>query len=139
MSRIQFEYLAAAGAGALGGGSGITARADTGPPITGVIHMVRFESYGSADTGATDTGADLQLFLQQREADTGDGVLILNDNDILGADRLWLPRKNATLDTGDSTNITNLEPVYAAGERIRARIVPGSAGVRGRLYIWVKD
>ena len=139
MKRIQFEYLAAAGAGALGGGSGITARTDTGPPIDGAIHMVRFESYGSADTGAVDTGADLQLFLQTRESDTGDGVMILSDNDILGADRLWLPRKNVSLDSGDSTNITNLEPVIAAGERIRARIVPGSAGVRGRLYVWVKD
>ena len=120
-------------------GTGTSAKADTGPPINGAIHAVRWESVGSADTGATDTGADIAIFVQQRESDTGDGLMVLNDNDILGADWVWYPRKNMTLDTGDSTNITNLEPVVAAGERCRIRVTPGSAGVKGRLYMWVKD
>lgn len=137
--RVVFEFLAPAGSGAAGGGSGTSPKTDTGPPVNGIIHAVRFESAGSADTGAPDTGADLQLFLQQRESDTGDGVMILNDNDILGADRYWMPRNRVTLDTGDSTNITNLEPVAAANERLRLRIVPGSAGIRGRFYVWVRD
>lgn len=120
-------------------GTGTAAKSDTGPPMSGSIHQVRWESLGSADTGATDTGADLQMFVQQRQDDTGDGVLVLNDNDILGVDRIWFPRKNVSLDTGDAANIANLEPVMAAGERLRVRIVPGSAGVKGRLYVWLKD
>jgi hypothetical protein len=141
ITRQVFEYLAAAGSGAAGGGSGITARTDTGPTVTGFLHQIKWESLGSADSGAPDTGADLQIFAQQREADTGDGVLVLNDNDILSADRLWLPRKVISLDTGDSTASAtnpNFDAVPFVNERPRVRIVPGSAGVRGRLYLWFK-
>lgn len=120
-------------------GTGASSVSDTGPPVDGFLHQVRWESLGSADTGSTDTGADLQIFSQQREADTGDGFLVLNDNDILGADKLWMPRTTITTTAGvTDTGTEDMEPVAFANDRPRVRVIPGSAGVKGRLYLWFK-
>ena len=62
------------------------ARSDTGPPAWGRVVQARWER-----TGATDTGSDLQIWAQQREADAGNGVPIADDANSLGSDfvRQW--------------------------------------------------
>lgn len=112
-------------------GSAVT---DTGPPAFGEMVMARWEV-----TGAADTGGDVAIYAQQREADTGDGVLVVNDNDCLGADfvRQWRsPTHNTAggaVDTGDDF----AAPVVFAGDRPRVRITPGGTTI-GRLYLWFK-
>lgn len=105
----------------------------TGPPFTGRVLQARWEV-----TGAADTGGDLAIYLQQRVADTGNGVLIVNDNDVLGTDfvrQFRSPTHNTSgvaIDTGDDF----AEPVVSAGEALRVVITPGGAGPVGRLYVW---
>ena len=107
-----------------------------GPPFTGRVLQTRWEV-----TGAADTGGDLAMWVQQRIADTGNGVLVVNDNDILGADfvrQFRSPVHNTAgnaIDTGDDF----AEPVVSAGERLRVLITPGGAGPIGRLYVWTGE
>lgn len=110
------------------------AKSDTGPPVTGTLHQARWEV-----TGAPDTGGDLAIYCQQREADTGNGFVVVDDNDCLGTDILRMfrsPTHTAAglVDTGDDW----IEPVVFAGERPRVRITPGATTI-GRLYLWFKD
>ena len=102
---------------------------------------------GYAGSGAV--GADrrrrhrrrFRVYAQQREADTGDGVLVVDDDDCLGVDftRQWRsPTHNTAglpVDTGDDFS----EPVVLAGDRLRVRIVPAGGTVSGRLYIWTRE
>ena len=112
-----------------------SAKTDTGPPVTGALHQMRWEQ-----TGTADTGGDVAIYGQQREADTGNGFIAFDDNDCLGTDFQRLPR-SAThtvaglADTGDDF----LEAVVFAGERPRVRVTPAGGTVSGRLYLWFKD
>lgn len=113
-----------------------SAKSDTGPPTFGQVIQVRWEN-----TGAADTGADLEIYAQQREADTGNGVVILNDNDCLGADFVRQPR--TPLHNSDGTQIDTgadfADPVVCAGERLRVKVTPAGGTPQGRVYVWVKD
>jgi hypothetical protein len=106
---------------------------DTGPPVWGQVLQARWEQ-----TGTPDTGADLAVYAQQREADTGNGVVVVADDDCLGADfvRKWRsPTHNTAglpVDTGDDFS----EAVVCTGERLRVRVTPAGGTVTGRLYIW---
>ena len=111
-------------------------KCDTGAQAWGEIVQARWEQ-----TGVADTGADLQVYVQQREADTGDGVKLVLDDDCLGTDftKVWRqPMHNSdgvALDTGN--DLTG--PVYLAGERLRVRVVPAGGTVTGKLYVWIKQ
>lgn len=112
---------------------------DTGPPTWGQIMQARWEQ-----TGTPDTGADLAIYAQQRELDTGDGVPIVNDNDCLGADfirQYRSPIHNQSgiaidADTGDGYFS---QPVPLAGDRLRVRVTPAGGTVSGRLYVWTRE
>ena len=107
---------------------------DSGPSFTGEIAQARW------DVTTADTGADLAIYLQPRPGDTGNGVLLVSDNDCLGADftRCWLQPSHNTagnaIDTGDDF----AAPVVSAGDHLRIKVTPGGAACVGRLYVWVK-
>lgn len=108
---------------------------DTGPPVFGQFVQARWELLG-----AGDTGGDLAIYAQQRESDTGNGFLVVDDNDCLGVDfqRMWRnPTHNTAglTDTGDDF----LEPPVFAGERLRVRVTPAGGTVNGRLYLWFRS
>lgn len=110
------------------------AKTDTGPPVFGQLMSARWEVTSS------DTGADLAIFAQQRESDTGNGVPLVDDNDCLGADffRQWRSATHTiagVVDTGDDW----LEPPVMAGDRLRVKVTPAGGTCAGRLYLWFKD
>ena len=109
---------------------------DTGPPAFGYVLQTRWEQ-----TGTADTGGDLAIYAQQREADTGDGVLVVNDNDCLGADffRQYRMPMHGTDGTQLDTGADFSDPVVLAGERLRVRVTPAGGTVQGRLYVWIMD
>lgn len=92
---------------------------DTGGPLFGVIRQIRW----SADS--SDTGCDLEITMLPVSDDSGDGWLAYSRANALAADFI--------VDTG-------LSGIFAAGERLRARVV-NQTGVgtatRGRLYVWL--
>src|SRR5262245_3951051 len=91
---------------------------DTGPPVFGRFCQLMWQ------VTQADTGCDLQLFAQPREADTGDGFLLFSRTDFLGADRQRNPMKLASHDDGyDTGRVIETQPVLA-GERVRVRIIP---------------
>jgi hypothetical protein len=110
-------------------------KTDTGPPAHGEFIQARWEL-----TGAADTGADLEIYAQQREADTGNGVPVVVDNDCLGTDfvrQYRAPLHNidgVAVDTGNDA----CAPVVFAGERPRVRVIPAGGTAIGRLYLWFK-
>ena len=108
---------------------------DSGPSFSGEILQARYEVI----TG--DTGADLAIWLQQRSVDTGNGVLVVNDNDCLGADFVRAWRQSTHDQSGDAfdTGGDFIEPFVSAGDHLRVRVTPGGAAVAGRLYIWTRE
>lgn len=116
--------------------SSATAVTDTGPPIWGQVVQARWEQ-----TGAGDTGADLTIYAQQRESDSGNGVLVVDDNDCLGADfvRQWRSPLHNTDGVQIDTGADFSEPITLAGDRLRVKITPAGGTVNGRLYVWAKD
>lgn len=113
-----------------------SAKSDTGPPAFGELIQARWEQ-----TGTGDTGADLDIWAQQREADTGNGVPIVNDNDCLGADFIRHYRTPIHNTDGSAVDTGNdfCAPVVLAGERPRVRVTPAGGTVQGRLYLWFKN
>lgn len=105
---------------------------DTGPSFSGFIHQMRW------NPTAGDTGCDLQISLLPRQGDTGDGWLIINDPNVMGAQFVRVPGQRQH-DAAGVTD-TGLAPIAAAGDRLRVKII-NQAGVatalQGRLYIWV--
>lgn len=87
---------------------------------------------------AADTGADLTVWLLPKASnDTGDGWIIFNDNDCLGADFLkGLARKDVHANGADTGVSGSHSVVAAAGDHLRVRVTPGGAAVAGELYIW---
>jgi hypothetical protein len=110
---------------------------DTGPAFFGSIMQMRW------NPTTADTGADLAISLLPKMGDTGDGWLIFNDNDCLGADFVRAPRQSMhgadgapdPADTGAAFGV----PIASAGDRLRIKVTPGGAAVAGRLYIWTQD
>ena len=105
---------------------------DSGPSFFGEVRQVRWQ----VTTG--DTGGDIAIWLQQKPADTGNGVPIVSDNDILGSDFVRAYRQathnssGIAIDTGDDFS----EPIVSAGDHLRVKVTPGGAAVVGTLYVW---
>lgn len=115
--------------------SSASAVSDTGPPVNGALAQARWEN-----TGTGDTGADLAIYAQQREADTGNGVLVVSDDDSLGADFVRQWRSPLHLTTGAvDTGADGLDAVVFAGDRPRVKVTPAGGTVSGRLYLWFRD
>jgi hypothetical protein len=106
----------------------------TGPATFGSLRQIRW----NPDTA--DTGADLQISLLPKVGDTGDGWLIYSKANVLGANFAFGMGQMAVDHVGKTD--TGLYPIYAAGDRIQAKVV-NQAGVAtataGRLYIWVDE
>jgi hypothetical protein len=104
---------------------------DTGPAFSGGVVQMRWEPV----TG--DTGGDLQIsLLSELGADTGNGIIVYDDNDCLGADFMKVPMQPAHGPDGSDTGVDDYAPIVAAGDRLRVKVTPGGAAVVGRLYIW---
>lgn len=105
---------------------------DTGPASSGFIQQMRW------NPTAADTGCDLQISLLPKSGDTGDGWLIINDANVMGAQFVRVPGQRQH----DSAGVTDtgLVPIAMAGDRLRVKIV-NQAGVatatQGRLYVWI--
>lgn len=110
---------------------------DTGPAFNGTVMQMHW------NPSTADTGADLAISLLPRSGDTGDGWLIYNDNDCLGADFTRAPRQpmhgaDGAADPADTGAAFGV-PIVAAGDRLRIKVTPGGAAVAGRLYIWTQE
>jgi len=104
---------------------------DTGVSFHGAIQQMRW----NAATG--DTGADLQISLiNQTGGDTGDNMVIYEDNDCLGTDFTKVPMQPAHASDGTDTGVDQYALIVGAGERMRVKVTPGGAAVVGTLYIW---
>lgn len=127
MKRYVFNVSTDTGTSALQSG-------DTGKvPVMGQVVQLRW------NPTSVDTGGDLYVALLPKEGDTGDGYAVFNDNDCLGTNftRL-LGFPSSHIDGHDTGRGDGVAP-YAAGERLRIKILPGQAECRGRLYVYVKD
>ena len=105
---------------------------DTGPAFWGGVLQMRW------NPTTADTGADINIVLLPKEADTGDGFIILQKPDKLGADWVMAPYQ-ATHDTGGGFTTAAAQPFVAAGDRLRVKVTPGGAACAGRLYVWIFD
>lgn len=111
--------------------------ADTGPAFHGAIMQMGWQP------STADTGADLQITLLPQPGDSGDGWLIYNDNDCLGADFLKALRQPMhgsdgapdPADTGAAFGV----PIVAAGDRLKVKVIPGGTAVAGKLYVWTRE
>lgn len=107
---------------------------DTGPSVTGELAQIRW----APSTG--DTGGDLLMAALPRDADTGDGFNIINDNDCLGITGfLRVPVQSTHHIDGFDTGAAQEAPYVFCGERLRVKVTPGGAAVAGRLYVYLKD
>lgn len=106
-------------------------QAISGPNFSGKIQQYRWVSV------AGDTGGALELSLQPRQVDTGDGWVIASHAlvpQLTKAPRQPMHRTDGSqLDTGADLS----DVVVAAGDRLRA-VKTGATGT-GRLYVWIKD
>lgn len=106
-------------------------QAINGPNFSGSVEQYRWVSV------AGDTGGTLELSLQPRQADTGDGFVFASHG--LTPQFTKAPRQplhgadGSQLDTGADLS----DVVVASGDRIRA-VKTGATGT-GRLYVWIKD
>lgn len=104
----------------------------TGVPFEGGVLQLGWN-------GSTfDTGGDLTVWLLPKASDdTGEGWIIFNDDDCLGADFLkGLVRKDVHANGSDTGTGGSQSVVCAAGDHLRVRVTPGGAAVAGELYIW---
>ena len=104
----------------------------TGVPFEGGVMQVGW----NAQTG--DTGADLLILLLPKASnDTGDGWIIYNDNDSLGADFLKSLVNRSVHANGSDTVASGAQAAYAsASDHLYVRVTPGGAAVVGDLYVW---
>lgn len=107
---------------------------DTGPAFNGEIAQMHWQP------DQADTGADLQLRLIPARSDTGDAVLVFNDNDVLNSSFTRVPVQAGHDISGLDTGVDSYYPIVGAGDRLHARVISGAtAAVQGRLYLWIKD
>lgn len=106
---------------------------DTGKATFGQIVQVTWRPT------TADTGGDLYLVALPVMGDTAGGMLVLNDNDCLGAQFSKQPTIPQThvdgFDTGAALDI----PRYVAGERLRVKVTPGGAAVVGTVAVYIDD
>jgi len=108
-------------------------QAINGPNFSGSVEQYRWVSTGG------DTGGTLELSLQPRQADTGDGFVFASHG--LAPQLTKAPRQpqhgsDGAADPADTGAAFGV-PVVAAGDRLRA-VKTGATGT-GRLYIWTRD
>jgi hypothetical protein len=124
MERLEFQFVSAGGATV----------SDTGGPIFGRIHAVRWDHASGADTGGT------LLLTQMVDAlDTGPNALRFS----LGCTPEGWTKHPRTPPCGpdgiEDTGVGSYEPALFIGERLRLTLVPGSAaGLTGRAWVWVE-
>jgi hypothetical protein len=107
---------------------------DTGVLNGGDIRQLRW------NPTTPDTGGDLQVAVLPRAGDTGDGFVVYNDNDCLGANFVRSPVMQAHHSDGfDTGSVEEVHFVCQPNDRLRVKVIPGGAAVAGRLYVWVKD
>lgn len=109
---------------------------DTGPCVEGAVWQMHW------NPTTADTGGDLQVAILPKQADTGDGFVIYDDNDCLGSNFVRAPRQgthdiSGDVDAIDTGTPASLVPYVMSGDRIRVKVTPGGAAVAGRLYVWV--
>lgn len=107
-------------------------QAINGPNFSGQVMQYRWVSV------AGDTGGALELSLQPRQSDTGDGFVFASH--ALTPQFTKAPRQpqhgsDGAADPADTGAAFGV-PVVAAGDRIRA-VKTGATGT-GRLYVWSK-
>lgn len=110
---------------------------DTGPSFWGSVEQV----YYKAETA--DTGADLQILQMPKNGDTGEGFRILNETDALGTSFRRVPRQpthdvSGAEDVADTGTPAEPVPFFGAGDRLRVKVTPGGAAVKGRLYVYTQ-
>lgn len=117
------------------------ARGDTGPSMQGAIMQLRWYP-DAADTGQDAT---LQVGIMSIAGDTGPGWLFYNASHNLGAQFTKAPMQpqhgaDGAADPSDTGAAFGI-PIVAAGDRLRAKIIPADTGVivAGRLWIWTGD
>ena len=109
-------------------------RTDTGPAFWGEVAQLHWNPVQA------DTGADLVLTLIPKLGDTGDGFDVYNETDALSANLTRVPRQAGHDINGTDTGVDAYFPIVAAGDHLRAKLVPGDTGsVQGTLYVWIKD
>jgi hypothetical protein len=108
--------------------TGSSPAGDTGPPINGALLQLHW------NPTTVDTGADLQIAVLPRTGDTGDGWVILEDNDCLGTDFTRALRQRLHDSAGAAD--TGAGPVVMAGDRLRVKVTPGGSACAGRLYVY---
>ena len=107
---------------------------DTGPATWGAIRQIRWNPTSG------DTGADLNISLLPRQGDTGDGWLIYSKVNALVSNFAFGLGQMAVDHVGKTD--TGLYPIYAAGDRIRPKVVNQAGATTatvGRLYVWVEN
>lgn len=107
---------------------------DTGPATWGAIRQIRWNPTGG------DTGADLEISLQPRTGDTGDGWLIYSKANALVSNFAHGLGQRQVDSTGKAD--TGLVPIYAAGDRIRPKVTNqagATTATTGRLYVWIEN
>lgn len=85
-----------------------------------------------------DTGADLSMGVYPNAADTGDGWLFYNNNDVLGTGFTIVPMQSVSSNL-DGTTDTGAAPIVFAGDALRVTVTPGGAACAGTLYVWTKN
>jgi hypothetical protein len=106
---------------------------DTGKSVFGQVVQLRW------NPTSVDTGGDLYVALLPKDGDTGDGFTIYSKNDCLGTNfTRFLGFPSSHIDGFDTGRGGAAHP-YAAGERLRIKVLPGQAECRGRLYVYVKE
>jgi hypothetical protein len=101
---------------------------DTGPPINGALLQLHW------NPTTADTGADLQIAVLPKTGDTGDGWVVLEDNDCLGTNFTRALRQRLHDSAGASD--TGAGPIVMAGDRLRVKVTPGGSACVGRLYVY---
>ena len=107
---------------------------DSGPSFFGEILQARYEVI------TADTGADLQIFLQLRPGDTGNGVMIVTDSDSLGVNFTKAYRQ-ATHDTLGVAALfaaagqAVLDKIALANDRVKIVIAAGGDTKTGTFYL----
>ncbi len=93
-------------------------QAINGPNTSGRVAQYRWVNVSG------DTGGTLEISINPRQADTGDGWLLVT--------RGLEPQARGSFNAGD-TGIAS----HVAGDRVRA-VKSGATGA-GRLYVWLED
>ena len=96
---------------------------DTGPPVTGFLHEMRWNPSG----GTTDTGVVVTLTIlgkDKQSGDTGAGFVFWQNSGVntkLASNFIECPRQPVTYGTTDNSGDSCFEPYLLSHQRIRLR------------------